>query len=148
MLARRIARLAVVGRLGGFVLLACYWMSAAALILPHSGDFSDFRVYYSAAWVGTHYGWSHIYDARLESLAPVPGLYPFANPPLVAWLAAPLTALPYTQGQLIWTILLGLMTVAAAWTVSQGGAKSRLLGAGLVLATLPAVVTIAFGQSI
>jgi Glycosyltransferase family 87 len=148
MLARRIARLAVVGGLGGFVLLACYWIYAAALILPHSGDFSDFRVYYSAAWVGTHYGWSHIYDARLGSLAPVPGLYPFANPPLVAWLAAPLTALPYAQGQLIWTILLGLVTVAAAWTVSQGGAKSRLLGAGLVLATLPAVVTIAFGQSI
>jgi hypothetical protein len=148
MLVRRIARLAAVGGLGAFVLLACYWIFAAVLILPLSGVFSDFRVYYSAAWVGTHYGWSHIYDARLESLAPVPGLYPFANPPLVAWLVAPLTALPYSQGQPIWTMLLGLLTVAAAWTVSQGGAKWRLLGAGLVLATLPALVTIAFGQSI
>lgn len=148
MLAQRIARLAAFGGLGGLVLLACYWVFAAVLLLPHSGVFSDFRVYYSAAWVGTHYGWSHVYDARLAALAPVPGLYPFANPPLVAWLAAPLTPFPYSLAQPIWTFLLGLLTVAAAWTVSQGGTKSRVLGAALVLATLPALVTIAFGQSI
>ena len=136
------------GGLTALVLLAGYWIFAAVLILPHSGVFSDFRVYYSAAWVGTRYGWSHIYDARLAALAPVPGLFPFANPPLVAWLAAPLAAFPYSFGQPIWTFLIGLLTVAAAWTVSQGGTRSRILGAGLVLATLPAVVTIAFGQSI
>lgn len=130
------------------MLLAAYWVFAAALIFPQSAIFSDFRVYYSAAWVGTHFGWSHIYDAHLASMAPVPGLYPFVNPPLVAWLAAPLTALPYAQGQPVWTILCGLVTLGAAWTVSQGEAKWRLLGAGLVLATLPGVVTIAFGQSI
>src|SRR5437588_4948082 len=148
MLTQRVARLAAVGGVGALVLLACYWIFAATLILPRSGVFSDFRVYYSAAWVGTHYGWSHIYDTHLASLAPVPGLYPFANPPPLAWLAAPLTALPYAKGQPIWTILIGLVTVAAAGTVSQGGAKSRVFGAGLVLATLPARVTIAFGQSV
>lgn len=149
MLAPRVARLAAVGGLGALVLLSGYWVFAAALILPHSAVFSDFRVYYAAAWVGTHYGWGHIYDARLASLAPVPGLYPFANPPLVAWLAAPLTALPYSRGQPVWTVLCGLLTVGAAWSVSLGGTtRLRFLGTALVLATLPAVVTIAFGQSI
>lgn len=148
MVPARVTRLASAGALGALVLLAAYWIVTILQVLPHSAAFSDFRAYYAAAWVGTHDGWSRIYDATLTAAVALPGGYlPFANPPPLAWLAAPLAALPYAGAQLIWTAGIALLTVASATTVSDGGPKLRVLGAALVLATLPAVVTIAFGQS-
>lgn len=145
----RLAKLTGAGALAALVLISAYWIVTIVQVLPQSASFSDFRAYYSAAWVGTHRGWGHIYDAALTAAVRLPGGYlPFANPPPVAWLAAPLAALRYGAAQAIWTAGIGLLTVASATTVARGGLKMRVLGAALVLATLPAMVTTAFGQSV
>lgn len=145
----RVAKLAGAGALAALVLVSAYWTVTIVQVLAHSASFSDFRAYYAAGWVGTHSGWSHIYDTALAARVPLPGSYfPYANPPPVAWLAAPLASMPYAAAQAIWTAGIGLLTVASAATVAGGRLKMRALGAALVLATLPAVVTTAFGQSV
>src|SRR5205823_8299508 len=60
----------------------------------------DFHTYLAAAVVGLHQGWALIYDQAAVAVAQkqlVPGqiAQPFLSPPTDAWLAAPLTPLPY-----------------------------------------------------
>ena len=64
---------------------------------------NDFRVFYAAAKVGLSSGWSHIYDA--DRLRAASAAFPvrvqvydsthfYVQTPLLAWIIAPLTALP------------------------------------------------------
>jgi hypothetical protein len=87
----------------------------------------DFHTYLAAAMVGMQQGWSHVYDQGLVAAAQkhlVPGQYaqPFLSPPTVAWLAAPLTALPYWTAFGVWAVVSFLALAAAlAWSgVSTG----------------------------
>ena len=66
---------------------------------------NDFRVFYLAAEAGATWGWPHMYDpSKLELLkqsfgvvgsANIAPLYTYLNPPLLAWLIAILTPLPF-----------------------------------------------------
>jgi len=105
---------------------------------------NDFRVFYAAAKVGLSEGWSNIYDPGL--LRAASAAYPvqdrvydsahsFANPPLLAWIIAPLTALPEPAALVIWTGL-GLAAFVVAWAVAcpfTGVARITLLMLGLAL---------------
>jgi hypothetical protein len=105
---------------------------------------NDFRVFYAAAKVGLSEGWSHIYDPIL--LRAASAAYPlqdrvydsahsFANPPLLTWIIAPLTALPEPAAFVIWSGL-GLAAFVVAWAVAcpfTGLARITLLMLGLAL---------------
>jgi hypothetical protein len=82
---------------------------------------ADFRNFYATALLGRKAGWAHIYDVAAQGRiadAIGPGHdWPYLNPPLLAWLAAPFTLLPYVPAALLWSAilvaLLGLALVAA-----------------------------------
>ena len=82
----------------------------------------DFHTYLAAALVGLQQGWSHLYDQGLIAVAQkqlVPGQWsqPFLSPPTVAWLAAPLTGLPYWVAFGVWAVFTFVtLAVALAWS--------------------------------
>jgi hypothetical protein len=90
----------------------------------------DFHTYLAAATVGLQQGWSHIYDQGLVAVAQkqlVPGLWtqPFLSPPTVAWIVAPLTAVPYWAAFGIWAVIdFFALAAALAWSgVSSGSSR-------------------------
>ena len=105
---------------------------------------NDFRAYYAAAKVGLGSGWSHIYDADLlraaSSAFPVQdqaydSAHYFVHPPLLAWIVAPLTAVPEPAAFALWT-LLGAGAFVIAWAVASpftGLARITLLLLGFAL---------------
>jgi hypothetical protein len=115
----------------------------------------DFRIFYVAAEAGLRYGWPRIYDvSTLRSLSvsfPAGQTYinsalPFIHPPLLAWLIAPLTALPVPAAYAIWCAVL-LAALVWAWYVAapySGFRKATLLL--LALAIWPVLDAFYFGQ--
>lgn len=105
---------------------------------------NDFRVFYAAARVGLSEGWSHIYDPGVLRAAsasyPVQdrlydSAHSFANPPLLPWIIAPLTALPEPAAFGIWTGV-SVAAFVVAWAVVcpyTGLARITLLMLGLAL---------------
>ena len=81
---------------------------------------NDFRLYYAGAQVGLRYGWSHIYDARLEqaavaALQPAGPWFALLTPAPITWLVAPLTVIPYPASYWVWVALSLAILCAAAW---------------------------------
>ena len=105
---------------------------------------NDFRVFYAAAKVGLSAGWSHIYDADLLRAAsasfPVrdqvyDSAHYYVQTPLLAWIIAPLTALPEPPAFVLWT-LIGLAALVVAWVVAcpfTGLGRITLLLLGIAL---------------
>ncbi len=105
---------------------------------------NDFRVFYAAAKVGLSSGWSRIYDPALlraaSSAFPVQdrvydSAHSYANPPLLAWIVAPFTALPEPAAFVLWTVL-GVAAFVFAWAIAcpfTGLARITLLLLGLAL---------------
>jgi hypothetical protein len=105
---------------------------------------NDFRVFYAAAKVGLGRGWSHLYDADLLRAASsgfplrdrvYDSAHYYVNPPLLAWIVAPLTALSEPAAFVLWTVL-GLAAFGVAWAVAcpfSGLARITLLLLGLAL---------------
>jgi hypothetical protein len=116
---------------------------------------NDFRIFYAAAKVGLGAGWSHLYSANLLSAAAsaypvndqtIDSAHYFVSPPLLAWIVAPLTALPEPAAFTVWT-LLGLAAFVVAWAVAcpfKGLARITLLLLGLAL--WPVEESLHFGQ--
>ncbi len=115
----------------------------------------DFRIFYVAAEAGVRYGWPSIYDlATLRALSasfPAGQSYineqlPYINPPLLAWLIAPLTALPVPIAFALWSAL-SLAALVWAWQIAApfaGLGKAALLL--LALALWPVLDAFYFGQ--
>jgi len=104
--------------------------------LLHGGDF---QTYWVGAVVGTRYGWSRIFDGALQqSVWPSAAgagepFLPFLNAPPVAWLVAPLLALPYVDAYALWVAAMAIcaglvvvLLVPRAWLV-----PSAIITAGL-----------------
>ena len=116
---------------------------------------NDFRIFYAAAKVGVVAGWSHIYDAGFMRVAAsafpvkestIDSAHLYVNPPLLAWILAPLTALPEPAAFVIWT-LVGLGAFVLAWAIAcpfNGLARITLLLIGL--AVWPVEESLHFGQ--
>jgi hypothetical protein len=90
---------------------------AAQLFLGPRND--DFRDFYTASWLGVHTGWAALYNLQqqrqaAETLGLAGGWLPYFNPPPLAWLIAPLTALPYRTAYAVWTALLAA-ALFGAW---------------------------------
>jgi Glycosyltransferase family 87 len=116
--------------------------------LLHGGDFQS---YWLGATVGSHYGWSRLFDESLQrslwpGLAGAGVLFlPFLNTPPVAWLVAPLLALPYADAYVVWV---SLMTICAVLVLVLVVPRRWLPAAGLLavgLWVLP--YTLASGQN-
>ena len=115
----------------------------------------DFRIFYVAAEAGVRYGWPSIYDlAKLRALSasfPAGQTYineqlPYINPPLLAWLIAPLTLLPVPIAFALWSAL-SLAALFWAWQIAApftGLRKAALLL--LALALWPVLDAFYFGQ--
>lgn len=112
-------------------------------------DVSDFRLYYMGAQLGLGYGWNHLYDPALQS-ALLGHLHlffqPYLNPPVMAWLALPLSFLPFPVAHVVWTVIL-LVALVGAWSLlkpeGEGPRMFWLLG---FLALFPAAFSIGIGQ--
>jgi hypothetical protein len=86
----------------------------------------DFRAYYYAALLGIQQGWDQIYNQdALRALiaqhltgadALVNSSHTYPNPPLLAWMVAPLAVLPYSPAYVAWT-LIGVAAIVLAWWV-------------------------------
>jgi hypothetical protein len=115
----------------------------------------DFRIFYVAAEAGIRNGWASIYDiATLRALSSsfppgqnfIDSETAFVNPPLFAWVIAPLTALPLPVAYGLWTAL-SLAALVWSWHIIapyRGMAKLALLLAGLAL--WPVVDALYYGQ--
>jgi Glycosyltransferase family 87 len=114
----------------------------------------DVMMYYVAAETGLRHGWAAIYDEQtFRSVAQFPLVgqvldmhRPYASPPLLAWLFAPLTALPEPAAYAVWTGL-SVAALVFAWRVAApygGLARVTLLLAAVGL--WPVLLTFYFGQ--
>lgn len=124
------------------------WL-ASAVAPPHVA-LPDFYVYHLAARIGLAHGWPAMYDPSLfqPAVTPVVGRYlPYINPPLVAWLVVPLTALTYTAAAAIWLGVLGGCLGLTCWLAAPGSVPAKaaqLIGA---MALLPVFIGFEFGQA-
>src|SRR5438445_12527126 len=75
------------------------------------------------------WGWSHVYDpAKLHELSLAFGpaepaispAYTFQNPPLLAWIIAPLTLLSLPAALYTWTAI-NIAAIVAAWRLASPG---------------------------
>jgi len=81
---------------------------------------NDFRLYYAGAEVGLRYGWSHVYDAKLDqaavaALVPAGPWYALLTPAPITWLVAPLTLFGYPGAYWLWVALSLAALAAALW---------------------------------
>lgn len=136
--------------------VAGFGLTGWVLLFVKKPIHSDFRVFYVAGEAAVRHGLSGIYNiATLRDLSSgfPPGqntILPssvYINPPLLAWLIAPLTVLPYQAAYAIWTAVLLAALVWAWWmtTSSTGLAKVALLIGGLAL--WPVIDDLYYGQS-
>ena len=98
----------------------------------------DFHAYEAAALVGQQSGWAHIYDQGLvkaaeSQLVPHQSTLRFISPPPVAWLAVPLTPLPFWLAYGVWAALMfSTLAFALAWSTSYQG-LTRLVAVGVAI---------------
>jgi Glycosyltransferase family 87 len=137
------------------VLAGIFLPFAAWTVLPmlsdvlYHPDVSDFRLYYMGAQLGLGYGWSHLYDPPLQA-ALLGRLHlffqPFLNPPIMAWVALPLSFLPFQVAHVIWTVILLASLVGAWWLLKPEGEGPRVFWLLGFLALFPAAFSIGIGQ--
>jgi hypothetical protein len=115
---------------------------------------NDLTFYLAAARIGLKNGWGSIYDlsiqqAELDAMGSrihIAELARYISPPPVAWLALPLTQLPYDVAYWLWSALLLL---ALAWTwylAAPGRGYERLLLLIAALGWLPVIYGLQLGQ--
>lgn len=139
----RIASAVAMFELGVYVAAyLIYW------IVTRPGD-SDFGAQYSAAFVGIHNGWSHIYDSGflrpVEAANHLDGFSLFQHPAPVAWLAVPLTVLPFQWAALVWQALLLTALIVAALLTSPARRWDRALTLLSVAGFQPVLFALGYG---
>ncbi|MDQ6918208.1 MAG: DUF2029 domain-containing protein [Candidatus Dormibacteraeota bacterium] len=136
--------------LAGIFLAFAVWTLPVMLVdVVQRPDVSDFRLYYMGAQLGLGYGWSHLYDPPLQVLL-LDRLHlyfqPYLNPPVMAWLALPLSFLPFLAAHVIWTVILLAALVGAWWLLKPEGQGPRIFWLLGFLALFPAAFSIGIGQ--
>jgi Glycosyltransferase family 87 len=126
-------------------------------MVQHDPAVTDFRLFYVAAEVGRTSGWSGMYDpGRLHaaSLAfgqadsAITSSYTYLNPPLLALLVAPLTAVPLPAAFYIWTVI-NIAAFVTAWLMAAPGAGVGRIALLLVsLALWPTIFSVERGQPV
>ena len=115
---------------------------------------NDLTFYYAAAKIGLTHGWQSIYDLQLQQEAldalgsgiQIAQLARYISPPPVAWLAVPLTLLPFQVAYFVWSaLLLG----ALGWTwylAAPGTGRLRLVHLAAAVGWLPVIYGLQLGQ--
>ena len=115
---------------------------------------NDLTFYYAAAKIGLSHGWQSIYDLRLQQEAldalgsriQIAQLARYISPPPVAWLAVPLTLMPFQVAYFVWSaLLLG----ALGWTwylAAPGTGRLRLIHLAATIGWLPVIYGLQLGQ--
>ncbi len=139
----RIAAAVAMFELGVFVAAyLIFW------IVSRPGD-SDFGAQYSAAFVGIHDGWSHIYDLRflqpVEASNHLDGFSLFQHPVPVAWLAVPLIGLPFRGAALVWQALLLAALIVSALLIAPARGWDRALTLLSVAGFQPVLFALGYG---
>ena len=115
---------------------------------------NDFTFYYVAARIGLSHGWGSIYDlglqqAQLDALGSkitIAELARYISPPPVAWVAVPLTLLPYPLAYVLWSFLL-IAALAATWYFAAPLAgRARVLYLVAAIGWLPVIYGLQLGQ--
>src|SRR6476660_8424249 len=115
---------------------------------------NDLTFYYAAAKIGLNHGWQSIYDLRLQQEAldalnsqiHIAELARYISPPPVAWLAVPLTLLPFQAAYVVWSALL-LGALGWAWYLAAPGTgRLRLVHLAAALGWLPVIYGLQLGQ--
>jgi hypothetical protein len=134
----------LLGIFGSFAVWTVAPMLADIWLRPYS---NDFRLYYAGAQLGLRYGWSHLYDLglQLRTLGDL-GFSPYLNPPVMAWVALPLSFLPFVAAHLIWTFGLLAALGGAWWLLKPEGEGPRVFWLLGFLALFPAAFSIQLGQ--
>src|SRR5215470_1774465 len=127
-----------------FALFDLYqWIAAFASDRFHN----DFTFYFAAARIGVEHGWSSIYDLALQqtqlntmgSGITIAQLARYISPPPVAWLALPLTALPFPIAYWTWSVLL-LAALGFTWHLAAPGhRRARVILLVAALGWLPVI---------
>jgi len=136
------------------VLFAAFDLYQWALAYAADRFHNDFTFYLAAARIGIKHGWASIYDlsiqqAELDALGSrihIAELARYISPPPVAWLALPLTPLPYEAGYWIWSAAL-LVALALTWYLAApalGG--ERLIHLVAAVGWLPVIYALQLGQ--
>lgn len=136
------------------ILFGAFDLYQWALAYASDNFHNDLTFYYAAAQVGLHHGWQSIYDLRLQQEAldalgsriQIAELARYISPPPVAWLAVPLTLLPFQVAYMVWSaLLLG----ALGWTwylAAPGTGRVRLIHLAAALGWLPVIYGLQLGQ--
>jgi hypothetical protein len=115
---------------------------------------NDFTFYLAAARIGLAHGWPSIYNLQLQqteldaigSGIKIAQLARYISPPPVAWLALPLTPLPYEIGYWVWSGLL-LVALAGTWYLAAPGrGLGRAIHLVAALGWLPTIYALQLGQ--
>ncbi|HET7338535.1 MAG TPA: glycosyltransferase family 87 protein [Candidatus Dormibacteraeota bacterium] len=126
------------------------WIAAYAADHFHN----DFTFYLAAARIGLAHGWPSIYDLHLQqaeldamgSGITIAQLARYISPPPVAWLAVPLTPLPYPVAYWTWSALLLAALVAAwLWAAPDAG-RARVIYLLAAVGWLPVIYGLQLGQ--
>lgn len=115
---------------------------------------NDFTFYYVAAQIGVRHGWAHIYDLQLQQAGlnalgsgiTIAELARYISPPPVAWVALPLTTLPFEAAYFAWSGLL-LVALAATWLwAAPGSGRARGIFLASAAGWLPVIYGLQLGQ--
>jgi hypothetical protein len=126
------------------------WVQAYASDNFHN----DLTFYYAAAKIGLNHGWQSIYDLRLQQEAldalnsqiRIAELARYISPPPVAWLAVPLTVLPFQIAYFVWSALL-LSALGWTWDLAAPGTgRKRLVHLAAAVGWLPVIYGLQLGQ--
>jgi hypothetical protein len=152
--AQRWRNLGVAAGAATAFLFAVFDLYQWALAFAADNFHNDFTFYVAAARIGLKHGWTSIYDlsiqqAELDALGSrihIAELARYISPPPVAWLALPLTPLPYEAGYWVWSAML-LTALALTWyLVAPGRGPERLIHLAAALGWLPVIYGMQLGQ--
>lgn len=152
--SRRWRNLGIAAGAAAACLFAVFDVYQWALAYAADRFHNDFTFYLVAARIGVGHGWGSIYDLSLQqaelnalgSGITVAQLARFISPPPVAWLALPLTPLPYPVAYWIWSALLIIALAAVCRVVAPGPGWMRALFFAAAIGWLPVIYGLQLGQ--
>ena len=126
---------------------------AVIAYIPQYRYRNDFRLMYGAALTGLNHGYGYLYDlgaqrAAVEGIGA--GFYwsPFINPPPLAWVATPFTALPFTVAVVLWSALLAVTLGLTWYLLAPGGGLTKAAYGLLWIGLFPVAFGLMVGQPV
>ena len=126
---------------------------AVVAYIPQYRYRNDFRLMYGAALTGLNNGYAHLYDLAAQRSAVEgigPGFYwsPFINPPPLAWVATPFTALPFTVAVVLWSALIAGALWLTWYLLAPGDSLTKAAYGLLWIGLFPAAFGLMVGQPV